>query len=52
MRNLAYAMVIKFGMSEVFPNYAPIETQGQNIYSEETSAKIDEEVTRIITECT
>ena len=45
-------MVVKFGMSSIFPNYAPMETQGENIYSEETSAKIDEEVSRIIAECT
>ena len=34
VRNLAYAMVVKFGMSSIFPNYAPMETQGENIYSE------------------
>ena len=45
-------MVIKFGMSDLFPNYAPMETEGQNIFSEETGGKIDREVTRIIRECT
>ena len=39
-------------MSQIFPNYAPIETDGQNIYSEETATKIDKEIMRIIQECT
>ena len=52
VRNLAQSMVLRFGMSELFPNYAPIQTEGQNIYSEKTARKIDEEVKRIIKECT
>lgn len=52
VRNLAQSMVLRFGMSELFPNYAPIQTEGQNIYSEKTAGKIDEEVKRIIKECT
>ena len=39
-------------MSEAFPNYAPMETEGENIYSETTSAIIDEEVTRVVKKCT
>lgn len=35
-------------MSELFPNYAPIDTEGQNIYSESTSTKIDNEIMKII----
>ena len=45
-------MVTKFGMSKEFPNYAPVDTQGQNVYSEETSTKIDGEIRKIIAECT
>lgn len=33
VRNLAQSMVVRFGMSELFPNYAPVQTEGQNIYS-------------------
>ena len=28
VRNLAHAMIVKYGMSDIFPNYAPVETQG------------------------
>ena len=52
VRNLAHSMVTKFGMSNEFPNYAPVDTQGQNVYSESTSTKIDDEIRRIINECT
>jgi cell division protease FtsH len=52
VRNMVQSMVLRFGMSDLFPNYAPTQTEGQNIYSEETAAKIDEEVKRIIQECT
>ena len=41
VRNLARAMVLKFGMSESFVNYAPSDNDGENVYSEKTSAKID-----------
>lgn len=41
-------MVTRFGMSDSFPNYAPVDTDGHNVYSEETAAKIDKEVIRII----
>lgn len=41
-------MVVRFGMSEGFPNYAPIDSEGQNIYSEDTSARIDKEIISII----
>ena len=39
-------------MSESFPNYAPVESDGQNVYSESTSEKIDKEVIKLISECT
>lgn len=45
-------MVTRFGMSDSFPNYAPVDTDGHNVYSEETAAKIDKEVIRIIEQCT
>ena len=41
-------MVTRFGMSDSFSNYAPVDTDGHNVYSEETAAKIDKEVIRII----
>jgi ATP-dependent Zn protease len=34
VRNLARAMVVRFGMSDAFPNYAPVQSDGQNVYSE------------------
>ncbi len=39
-------------MSEPFPNYAPVQSDGQNVFSEETSVKIDKEIMRVISECT
>lgn len=33
VRNLVRAMITKFGMSDAFPNFAPAETDGHNIYS-------------------
>jgi ATP-dependent Zn protease len=41
-------MIVRFGMSENFPNYAPIDSEGQNVYSEETSTKIDKEIMKVI----
>jgi hypothetical protein len=38
---LAYATIVSFGMSERNPNFAPIATDGHNIYSEATAAEID-----------
>jgi ATP-dependent Zn protease len=34
LRGMARAMILRYGMSELFPNYAPTETEGQNIFSE------------------
>lgn len=52
VRNLARAMVTRFGMSDTFPNYAPVQSDGQNVFSEETSTRIDKQVIRVIEECT
>jgi cell division protease FtsH len=52
VRNIARAMITRFGMSENFPNYAPVDSEGHNIYSEETSTKIDKEIIKIIDQCT
>lgn len=52
VRNLAKSIILRFGMSESFPNYAPVESDGQNVYSESTSEKIDKEVIKLISECT
>lgn len=52
VRNIARAMVTRFGMSQSFPNYAPAQTDGHNVFSEETSTKIDKEVMKIIESCT
>lgn len=41
VRRLAYAVIVDYGMSETFENYAPVRTQGHNVYSEETAAQID-----------
>lgn len=48
VRRIARQMVTRFGMSDSFPNYAPVDTEGHNVYSEETAAKIDKEVIKII----
>lgn len=45
-------MIVRYGMSELFPNYTPTESDGQNMFSEETATKIDKEIMRIIEECT
>lgn len=52
MRNIARSLIVRFGMSELFPNYAPTDNDGQNMYSEETATKIDKEIMRVIEECT
>ena len=35
-------------MSEKYQNYAPVKTDGHNIFSEETNAEIDKEVIKLI----
>lgn len=52
LRNIARAMIIHYGMSELFPNYAPTESEGQNMFCEETAIKVDKEIMRVIEECT
>jgi hypothetical protein len=34
VRNIARAMIVRYGMSDNFPNYAPVDTDGHNVYSE------------------
>ena len=53
--NMAYAMVVYYGMSERLPNISYYDSTGQNYgfskpYSEERARIIDEEVSRIINE--
>ena len=53
--NLAYAIVVYYGMSERLPNISYYDSTGQNYgftkpYSEERARVIDEEVSRIIAE--
>ena len=51
-RQLVRTLVINYGMSKYNPNYAPVETDGQNIFSEKAASKIDQEVIEIIQEAT
>lgn len=53
--NMAYALVVYYGMSERLPNISYYDSTGQNYgftkpYSEERARVIDEEVSRIIAE--
>lgn len=53
--NMAYAIVVYYGMSERLPNISYYDSTGQNYgftkpYSEERARVIDEEVSRIIAE--
>ena len=53
--NMAYALVVYYGMSERLPNISYYDSTGQNYgfskpYSEERARIIDEEVSRIIAE--
>lgn len=53
--NMAYALVVYYGMSERLPNISYYDSTGQNAgftkpYSEERARIIDEEVSRIIAE--
>ena len=53
--NMAYAIVVYYGMSERLPNISYYDSTGQNYgftkpYSEERARLIDEEVSRIIAE--
>ena len=53
--NMAYAIVVYYGMSERLPNISYYDSTGQNCgftkpYSEERARVIDEEVSRIIAE--
>lgn len=41
VRNLARSIIVTYGMGEKYPNYAPVKTDGHNIFSEETNAEID-----------
>lgn len=49
-KNLAYALVTKYGMSEKI-GYMGFEDEARQRYSNETATIIDEEVREIIMEC-
>lgn len=52
VRQLSHAILVSYGMSEKNENYAPVHTDGHNIYSEETAALIDKEIIELIRTCT
>lgn len=52
VRRLARAILVTYGMSEKHLNYAPIDTDGHNIYSESTAMVIDKEIMALIAKST
>ncbi len=42
VRHIARSIVVSYGMNTKYPNFAPIQTDGHNIYSEKTAEEIDE----------
>lgn len=41
VRNLARSIIVTYGMGKKHQNYAPVKTDGHNIYSDATSTEID-----------
>jgi cell division protease FtsH len=52
VHQLAYAIVVTYGMSKKYENFSPLRSDGHNIYSETTAAEIDKEIMELIGSCT
>lgn len=42
VRQLARSIIVTYGMNTKYPNYAPVQTDGHNIYSQKTAEQIDD----------
>jgi len=52
VRQMARGIVVTYGMNSTNPNYAPVSTDGHNVYSEKTASEIDADIKKLIDQCT